>query len=78
VYAWNGYQDGYGVDIYAPEVPYVTTTLLVKRPLTKAWKYVSPMLGVNETVGATFGSSPREYGHTWTPPDRAFGQDEFI
>jgi hypothetical protein len=66
---------GYGVDIYAPRVPFVTTTILVKRPLARVWRYVAWMLGDIEgkTMPAAFGPE-----HAWRPPkDIAWGQDDY-
>lgn len=34
---------GWGVDIYAPRMPYVTTTVLLKRPVQR---YVRPLLEI--------------------------------
>ena len=38
------HMSGYGVDINAPRMPYVTSTILVKRPLAWLWRPVYAFL----------------------------------
>lgn len=50
---------GYGVDIYAPRKPYVTTTILIQRPfgwvIGPCWRVI-PWL-TNGTMNRVLGSS---------------------
>lgn len=75
---------GYGVDIYAPRMPYVTTTILLKRPFSWLWRPVWNVvcwvfgcawrIFANDTHGITGAQILRP-----SPvPDWGIGEDEYI
>ena len=75
---------GYGVDIHAPRMPYVTTTILLKRPFSWLWRrlwnvlywalrFAWRMLG-NDTPGRA-GARVLQPSSV---PDWGIGEDEYI
>jgi len=85
---------GFGVDINAPQMPYVTSTILVKRPAMKIYSFVCDVFGWDDgtikgywtangfvqTGGPGFAKGFKGSQHAWRPPmsERGVGEDEYI
>jgi len=69
------YMNGYGVDINAPVMPYVTATILLARPTMWLWKPLLQSAGVEFEPGRDFPRWGRAVQHSakrdWMPELRA-------
>lgn len=79
---YASHMTGYGVDIHAPRMPYVTSTILIKRPFERLWR---PSWAFWKIIVESFwtgqgtSDTPRApVMDTSTDSMKGFAEDEFI